>query len=171
MSDVKDWDKPLDPDERIIWQGRPSSRVQFEYQSLFPVLLDATLLSMLLYALIVGPESQHDNAKFGLGFLLFLFVGKPFWAAVKRSRTSYALTNKRAFIGYRGSLGPEPNSYPITPDTTLELKEGRRNAVWFGASEPKVTLNEGPENDIGFERLVDPHAMYERLQSVQRGTA
>jgi len=170
MSDAEELKKLLYSDERIIWQGKPSSRVQFEFNSVFPFLFILSFFVMALYEVIAGSEAGFLGYVF-LGIFAFFLFGGHFWAAFKRSRTSYALTNKRAFISYRGPMGHKLDNFLITPDTTLELKEGRLNAVWFGQSEPKVMLDREPENDIGFERIDDPYAVYQLLRSVQRGTA
>ncbi|WP_299871707.1 hypothetical protein [uncultured Sulfitobacter sp.] len=170
MSEDEEWDALLDPDERVIWQGRPSSRIRDAFD--IPGFLVMTVILVLLYAAAHGStHDQRDEARFGVGFLILFFACVPFWKAFQRSRASYLLTNKRAFISYRGPMGHKLDIIPITPDIRFKLKEGRRNAVLFAEREDHWSSGSEGESDIGFEMLDDPHAVYQLLRSVQRGTA
>ncbi|MBY5931586.1 hypothetical protein KUV51_01135 [Tateyamaria omphalii] len=172
MSGAQEWDTLLDPDERIVWQGQPSTRVQIEFNSVFEVLFMMVWGGIPLFAVIASPQSLLLGVPaLFLGIALYFFIGQHFWAAFQRSRTFYTLTDKRAFIGHRGLTGRKLDSFPITPDTNLQLKEGRRNAVWFSAREGKQMFSNRREKEIGFERLDDPRGVYQLLRSVQRGDA
>ncbi|MEL7091726.1 MAG: hypothetical protein AAFN94_08335 [Pseudomonadota bacterium] len=167
-----EWQGLLDPDERIIWQGKPSGRVQLEFESVFSVIFMAAWTALPLFALIAQPKADMLIIPvLFVGIGAYFFVGQHFWAAFQRRRTFYTLTNTRAFIGHAALTGRTLDSYPITPDTPLQLDEGRARAVWF-ATGPKARnfSNEGTA-PIGFERLEDPRAVYQLLRNVQRGDA
>lgn len=172
MNGVEEWDTLLDPDERIIWQGQPSARVQIEFNSVFEVLFMIVWGGFSVVAVAAQPQALlYGVPALFLGITLHFFIGQHFWAAFQRSRTHYTLTDKRAFIGYRGLTGRKLDSFPITPETTLQLKEGRRNAVWFDVRAGKQMFNNRREKEIGFERLDDLRGVYQLLRSVQRGDA
>ena len=172
MNVSDEWGALLDPDERIVWQGQPSTRVQLEFNSVFEVLFMMVWGGIPLFMVVVAPASLFLGVPaLFLGIAFYFFVGQHFWAAFQRSRTFYTLTNKRAFNGRRGVFGRDLASFPITDNTPLQLKEGRRNAVWFARGEGKQMFNNRREKDIGFERLSEPRAIYQLLRAVQRGDA
>lgn len=172
MTGTDEWHTLLDPDEHIVWQGQPASRVQLEFDSWFSVLFMMVWGGIPLFAVISSPASLLLGVPaLFLGIALYFFVGQHFWAAFQRSRTFYSLSNKRAFIAYRGFAGRKLDSYPITSETTLRLDEGRKSAVWFGLREGRQMFSNATEKPLGFERLDAPREIYQLLRAVQRGDA
>ncbi|MEL7166658.1 MAG: hypothetical protein AAGL96_14400 [Pseudomonadota bacterium] len=167
-----DWQGLLDPDERIIWQGQPSRRVQLEFESVFSVIFMAVWTGIPLFALITQPGSAVLIIPvLFVGIGAYFFVGQHFWAAFQRRRTFYTLTNTRAFIGHAALTGRTLDSYPITQDTPLQLDEGRARAVWFATGPKTHMFSNARTAPIGFQRLDDPRAVYQLLRNVQRGDA
>ena len=172
MTKHDEWDGLLDPNERIIWQGKPSSRVQLEFDSVFSVLFMMVWGGIPLFMVIAAPATLLLGVPaLFLGIAFYFFLGQHFWAAYQRSRTFYSLSNTRAFIAHTSLTGRKLESYPITENTTLHLDEGRRKAVWFGISKGKQMFSNSTEKKLGFERLDDPHKVYQLLRKVQRGDA
>ena len=167
-----EWAGLLDPDERVIWQGQPSGRVQLEFESAFSVLFMVVWTAIPLFALIAQPQSALLIVPvLFVGIGAYFFVGQHFWAAYLRRRTFYTLTNKRAFIGRSTFANRTLDSFPITEATTLQLDEGRACAVWFSTGAQSKMFSNSKEGPIGFERLDDPRAVYQLLRQVQRGDA
>ena len=172
MSDAQEWDSLLDPEERIIWQGQPSARVQLEFESAFAVLFMMVWGGVPLFMVISAPETLLLGVPaLFLGIALYFFVGQHFWAAYQRSRTFYSLTNTRAFIAYSNLTGRKLDSYPITEHTTLQLDEGRKKAVWFDTKYGGQMFSNKTDVRVGFERLDNPREVYQLLRAVQRGDA
>lgn len=166
------WESLLDPGERIIWQGQPSARVQLEFDSVFSVLFMMVWGGIPLFMVVSAPETLLLGVPgLFLGIAVYFFVGQHLWAAYQPSRTFYSLANTRAFIASRGLRGRKLDSYPITPETTLQLDEGRKNAVCFGTSKGRQMFSNDTEKPVGFERLDNPRAVYQLLRTVQRGDA
>lgn len=172
MSDADDWDHLLDPDEHIVWQGQPSGKVRLEFDSVFGVIFMAIWSGIPALMILTNPSTALLVVPtFFVCIGLYYFVGQHFWAAFQRRRTFYTLTNKRAFIGQRGLSGRTLDSFPITPDTALQLDEGRASAVWFATKTGQRLLSNRREHPVGFERLSDPRAVYQLLRQTQRGAA
>ncbi|MEP1964839.1 hypothetical protein [Tateyamaria sp.] len=172
MNSRDEWEGLLDPDEQIIWQGKPSSRVQLEFESPFAVLFMMVWGGIPLFMVISQPSTLLLGVPtLFLGIALYFFVGQHFWAAYQRSRTFYSLSNTRAFIARAGLSGRKLDGYPITEDTVLHLDEGRKKAVWFGTSYGKQMFSNNTERPLGFERLTAPRDVYQLLRKVQRGDA
>lgn len=172
MTRADDWDGLLDPGEHIIWQGQPSGKVRLEFESVFSVIFMAIWSGIPIGMIIFVPSSIFLIVPpFFAAIGVYFFVGQHFWAAFQRRRTFYTLTDKRAFIA-RGSFGKRTlDSFPITPDTPLQLDEGRARAVWFGSGPKQAMFSNKREHPVGFELLDDPRAIYQLLRNAQRGAA
>lgn len=172
MTRHDEWEGLLDPDEWIIWQGKPSSRIQLEFDSIFLVLFMMVWGGIPLFMVITNPAALLLGVPtLFLGIALYFFAGQHFWAAYQRSRTFYSLSNTRAFIARAGLTGRKLDSYPITEPTTLQIDEGRSKTVWFGATKGRQMFSSKTEKKLGFERLEAPRDVYQLLRKVQRGDA
>ncbi len=172
MTGADEWHTLLDPDKHIVWQGQLSSRVQLEFDSGFFVLFMMVWGGIPLILVISNPGFLLLGVPaLFVGITLYFFVGQHFWAAFQRSSTFYTLSNKHAFIAYRGLAGRKLDSFPITSETTLRLDEGRKSAVWFGLREGRQMFSNATERPLGFERLDAPREVYQLLRAVQRGDA
>ncbi|MFL4470255.1 hypothetical protein ACERZ8_10350 [Tateyamaria armeniaca] len=172
MTQRDEWTGLLDPGERIIWQGKPSTRVQMEFDSPFAVVFMMFWGGIPLFMVISEPRTLLLGVPgLFLGIALYFFVGQHFWAAFMRSRTFYSLSNTRAFIARATLGGRKLDSYPITEQTTLQLDEGRKRAIWFGTSHGRQMFSNKTENPVGFERLDNQREVYQLLRAVQRGEA
>lgn len=172
MSGADEWDGLLDPNERIIWQGQPSTRVRLEFESVFSVLFMMVWGGIPLFMVILEPSVLLLGVPaLFLAIAFYFFVGQHFWAAFQRSRTFYSLSNARAFIARRSWSGRKLDSYPITASTNIRLDEGRDKAVWFYTHHGRQMFSNKTERPIGFERLDNPREVYQLLRTIQRGDA
>lgn len=165
-----DWDELLDPDERIIWQGQPSGKLRLEITNPFAPLFLIVLISFPVYSLLTNPIAEEIPALICVVVIgCWGLVGIPVWAAYKRNRTAYALTNTRALIRYRATPSAKVSSFPITPQTLLTLDEGRARSVWFGPDLTKKSYSWKHYKNTGFELIDDPRAVYQYLRQIQQG--
>lgn len=131
------WQPYLDDGEVLLWQGQPSARVAFDLglatvlPSIFGVLFASAAIVIAFQALMAG---EPLALVFALPFFAvgaFLAIGRFYWDAYRRSKTRYALTNRRALVA-RSHRGRSIQSYPIRSDAPIELYQGREDTVSFG---------------------------------------
>ena len=107
MADTSDtsWDGILDPGEKILWQGRPGTRIALTSQDYAIMGVGGVFTGFALYWM-AAPFRQGDrfwmfgllHFSVGLGIALWPLTGAPFI----RSRSWYTLTDRRAFNGCSG---------------------------------------------------------------------
>jgi hypothetical protein len=162
---------PLDPTERILWQGRPSA------------------------APYLSPRHAAKLASGTFGLCLFLYLADrlnmqvaPYWdvwvivltvffasipadilrAALVRRWTAYALTDRRALIATDLPLwGRITTSIPIDAATQVDHHSGHRGSLLFPG--PKRRFGTGPKT--GFERIENSDAVLALIRLIQKGAA
>ncbi|MEJ6404169.1 aspartate carbamoyltransferase catalytic subunit [Yoonia sp. 2307UL14-13] len=165
------WDGILDPDEDIIWQGRPDGRLKIGGKSLFMLLFGCAFAGFALFWMIMASLAGGFFWMFGLihfsvgvGIIWFATYG----AAYRRRHTWYTLTNKRAFIATSLPLrGRNLASYPISKDTQITFEDGDLSSVFF-ASKTRRSKNGTYDVPIGFELLQDGRAVFQHIRAIQK---
>lgn len=171
MSGHEEWAGLLDPDEKIIWQGAPTGRFRLEFDSLFGVLFMIVWAAIPTAMVIASPAALLLGVPaLFLGIALWFFVGQHFWAMALRRRTFYSLSSKRAFIAKRMFTNRKLESYPITPETVLELDDRQGGSIWFAKGQERKMFSNNTEQKIGFDQLADPRQVYALMRQVQQGT-
>ncbi len=185
------WAVYFDPDETLLWDGAPGRGIKLELhmlgQSAFGLIFFGFALFWIIMATnIVGAGGPAQLFPlFGLPFLAigawFLF-GHILWDAYLRSKTRYALSNKRAFIA-RQVFGRRLKSYPIDPDTELDYRPGEPATIYFAKRMVKrrVGARSGSSSStglsryrmvpIGFRYIPDGDKVYQLMRRAQRGEA
>ena len=164
------WDGILDESEEILWQGAPAPGLQLDYQSPLEFLSSAVFAGLAFYWIILA---YQGTGHFGFVGVIFLAIGlyglvfKHFWHAFVRQNTYYTLTDRRAFIATSvPMLEKKLNSYDITPETNLEITEGKYSKIIFAES-----VRRGRKQDytikIGFERLENGRDVYSKMRELQ----
>lgn len=126
---ASDWDAYLDPDEEILWQARPDSRITWRGGEIWTVLIGVIILAFIAFGLWDTWRHSDGSVPFTLGsafsVLVFMAIGilvmlsGPVGLHIVREGTWYTLTTRRAIIAhwpvvfgisvYRGL-----DCYPIT---------------------------------------------------------
>lgn len=175
------WEGLLDPGERVLWQGRPMQGISFAPVQPMQIVMGLFFMGfstfwMIMASSIVGKMSGPVGI-FPLFGLIFFGIGAynafgyAFWRAFVRSRSTYTLTTRRAFIARDLPVaGKSLQSYPITAQSPLEFVDGEPGTIFF-ASKHVSTQNGSLKSRIGFERIPDARAVYSQLRAVQRGEA
>ncbi len=183
------WEGLLEPGERILWQGRPDSRLVWadllQVQTLFGLVFTGFALFWIASAARMGRGFGGGGPVdgvfplFGLPFVavgLYMVVGRIFWDAFVRRGLNYTLTDRTAFIAANLMGRRKLERYPVGPDMKLVLEEGTPGTVWFAE---KVTHRPGgwtgsgsnrsyrgpstTREPIGFRRIETPREVYRLL--------
>ena len=169
-----DWRPFLATGEKIVWEGRPVPGFKVSKTSLlksgFGVFF--LLFSIFWVASAAGMGSGRGGSGFfplfGLPFVAvgaYLTFGHFYWEKWKRSHTTYALSDRRAFIA-TDLFGKSLDSYPIEPDTVLTFEPGFPPTVYF-AEKHRRTKNGSYTVPIGFERIDEGETVYRLLLTIQ----
>ena len=109
---------PLADDETILWEGQPDTKLRFGMETLATgIFAGAMILACLGLATVIN---RSDPGTFwlilapGVGVGAMIVLAYPLFDSAMRRKTSYRLTNKRAFI--LGPMGGGRNRW--LPDPT-----------------------------------------------------
>lgn len=166
------WDGILNDGETILWQGRPHGQFHISAGKMFEALFGMAFAGFALFWMAMASKAGGSFWMFGLlHFAVGLgLVGHAlYWPTFRRKHTWYTLTSERAFIATDlPILGKKLKSYPITPDTALQLEDTEPGTIWF-AHEYRRTKNGSRRVNIGFERIDDARGVLRRMNDIQRG--
>ncbi len=168
------WTGHLDDDERILWQGRPDGRLRIRLSSLATSIQGAFLMAFALFfanvtfEMTVGEGVWHwILPALALPFVLvgvYMLVGQYLWDTLRRRRTWYTLTDRRAFIA-RHLLGRNLAEHPIDATTRLEFQErrGGLGTIWFSGNRQR-----GRNRRVGFEMIGDARRVHKMMRFIQK---
>ena len=122
----------LAPDEHLLWAGRPVQGLRMQFTDVFVVPLSLAWTAGVVFseATVLRSGMPAAFALFGAPFVLagvFLLVGRFFWDAHLRARTSYGVTDQRVLLVH----GESVTSLPLR---TLPPVTVRRATVTFGTA-------------------------------------
>ena len=165
------WEGILDPGERIIWQGRPDPEFHIAPARILPALFGLLFAGFAMFWMVMASQAGGVFWMFGL---IHFSVGAGltahslFWDTLRRRRSWYTLTDKRAFIATDLPFkGQRLNSYPITPRSPLSLQPGRGTVI-FAREERRGNKGRRYLVDIGFQRIEDAKEVYGLMSGIQR---
>ena len=166
------WDGILDADERILWQGRPDGTVSLRPGNLALLAFGLFFAGFALIWMILASQGGGGFWMFGLIHFsvgIGIIWAALFWAAYRRRRSWYTLTDRRAFIASNLPLvGKRLKSWPITAASTLELDDSTPGSVNF-AMERRRGKNGHYMATIGFERIPEAKQVYRLMRDIQTG--
>ncbi|MGQ0567581.1 MAG: hypothetical protein ACT4OK_21300 [Gemmobacter sp.] len=162
---------PLDPAERILWQGRPSAALYVTLRQAGKLASGTFGLTLFLY---LADRLQMQVAPYWDVWVIVLavfFASIPadiLRAALVRRWSIYALTDRRALIATDLPLwGRITTSIPIDASTRIDHHHGQRGSVLFPG--PKRLIGTGPKP--GFERIGNSDAVLALIRVIQKGAA
>lgn len=166
------WQGILDPGERILWQGRPAQGFYMDLVKLPLAIFGLFFTGFALFWMVMAAQAGGVFWMFGL-IHFSVGVGLTFsavaWGTLKRRGTWYTLTTRRAFIATELPLkGKRLDSYAITPDTRLSLRQGSPGSVIFSREDRRGNKGRVYTVDIGFERIAEAGRAYEIMRDIQR---
>ncbi len=161
----------LDPDERILWQGRPSPRFRLVFRN--PLEAVFALLFFGFSVLLVFSAAQAGGplwiiALFFLAISFYELFGTHLSDAWRRRHTGYALTSRRALIATKRSGRDRLASYPITATTEIELIDGSPGSILFARGRLLRKTWRGRKADaVGFDLIEDAREVFALMRKVQ----
>jgi len=181
------WEALLDPDERLLWQGRPNGGFHIGWRHGMLATLGVAVLALAVLLAVQGLAGLRTGADAAAavlavalgaaGFGLWCIVGPATADMLRRRGTAYALTDRRALIE-TDFMGYGLAAWPIGPESPLVLVGGRPASVWFAAvrrPEPPLLLRPSRrgtgEIPIGFERIADAETVLRLLEAIREGRA
>ena len=175
------WKDILDPDEELIWSGRPDHGWRMRRQIWLIAFIAACLVGVSALALFAA--SNDGNAPtwvFGFfGGLLVLGLGLMPWILyrdrVVRRRTRYALTNRRAII-VETTSPRKVRYYPAVESNRLLLSQyaDGLSIVYFKDEHIMVrggTVASREPLEIGFDFIPDGHDVLQHMRELGFGNA
>ncbi len=139
------WDNVLEPDENLLWAGRPKPRLHWRNWKLYsPAPLAAAGLLTAAWFIINTSGSEGDMWLLILPALMIFIPARATWQQLKFYATSrYALTDKRVLFfqisgeetrvrAYPNSALIPPTTIPTTPASVKFLRHDTGKAREFG---------------------------------------
>jgi len=120
--------------EHLLWTGRPLAGLRRgDYGRIALVLLACALATPLLWLLLIKPSGSVSVIVVGL-IALFVSIGHSMGEVLQRSRTVYAVTDRRILV-VTGLRSRKIGSYPLRDLSTVTLSEelpDGRGTIRFG---------------------------------------
>lgn len=169
------WEGILDPGERILWQGRPDQGLHVALTRLPLAVFGLFFAGFALFWMIMASMAGGVFWMFGLIHFsvgLGLVGSSILGETLRRRATWYTLTDRRAFIAtdlpWRAR---RLASYPIGPDTRLDVRDGPPATITFGREQRSGNKGRVYQVDVGFERIAEGGKVMRLLRDVQAGYA
>jgi hypothetical protein len=172
------WSSYLASGERVIWEGRPSTRL-LVLRKIDAFLIPFAVVWTAFVALMFFGRVASSGGFSAIPFLLllaglYILVGRFVYDRHVRSRTAYALTNKRALIA-RSAFDAYFRQQPLTDTLTMSFQDERNGRVTFGPTVPPLallwsfTLWSREDRSFTFRALDDAKTVYDLAQRIIRG--
>lgn len=184
VNDPSDWNAFLMPGETVLWTGQPPQGLRLTSSDFF--LIPFSLAWSGIATPAGGAIMLKGITQPGLGSLvmipfggLFFFVGihlllgRFFVDRWIRRRTSYAITNRRAFIAVRSLFRRTLRTVALTPGAPIAVSQGRRSDISIGVENHVSSAGSffsrfrNDEGSFTFEGLNDGECVYKLLLQVQ----
>lgn len=168
MADDLGWQGILDDGEQILWQGRPSSRIDWLDGDWRSALMGLVMVAFALFWMFQAAKSGTGMWLFGM---LFLVIGlrsalsENVLPAYIRSRSWYTLTSRRAIVATDMPVrGRRLVSFPITAATPVVLEPGDPGSIFFGP----LALSE--RKGEGFLLIPEADKVMRIIRTIQSGS-
>ena len=170
---------PLGRGERLLWSGAPRQGVVFRPSDLFQIPFSLLWGGFALFwnVTVWATGAPFFFRLFGLPFLvvgLYITVGRFWWDARRRARTSYGVTTERVLIA-SNVLSPSIKSLALRTltDVTLTERPDGSGTITFGptggfaASMYAGTSWPGIQQPTAFELIPDAKRVYDVVREAQ----
>lgn len=177
------WNGILAPDEEVLWQGQPDTRIDWSGLVSPLTLMGFFFTGFSLFWIGMAFAMTSDtNAPFPFNF--FPLFGLPFlavglWMLGARlvldawllGRTWYTLTNQTAFIA-RNAFGKKTlESWPLQDMDRIVWEDGTPGSVIFhmkGGAGVRHGNNRTPVRFLGFHQIEDSQRVYSLMRGARR---
>jgi hypothetical protein len=172
------WHIYLDRGEKLLWEGAPLPGLRFKPSDLFLSIFGAFFFGFAVFWIGMASSMGGGMSGFEMIFPLFglpfvavgayLMIGRYFWEAHVRTKTRYALTNKRAIVA-KSAWGRSLKSWPINSSTQIEYQPGSAATLYFAKEEKRGSKGSRYTVKKGFQYIPDGDAVYRLMRQVQQG--
>lgn len=167
------WQGILDPGEKILWQGRPDTRVVFTLNQLPEIAFGLFFAGFALFWTVMATAMGGIFGLFGLPFLavgLMILFKSNYIAAERRRYTHYTLTSRRAIIATAFPYAARKlKSYPIDAGSPLEFEDlGEVGSIIFSRITRTGQESGHTTTETGFERIADAHHVWALMRHIQQ---
>jgi hypothetical protein len=153
------WNDVLEPDEKLLWAGRPKPRLHWRNWRLYaPAPFAATGLLAAAWYIIFTTGSDGDMWLLILPALLVVIPARATWQQLKTyAATRYALTDKRVLYF---QVGEDETRIKAYPKTAMVAPKRRATAP---ASISFLRYGDKKPREIGFDYIEAPDALLPHL--------
>lgn len=177
MTKAPDWTALIEPNETLIWQGRPDQRFFMPLYRApdvvigFAVLLISTLL--LLSSAVSGRTELAGLFSIAAVFGAFQFTIPLLSDTLRARRSFYALTSDRAVIALSRRTSFVFKTVVLTDACEIVLENGALPSVFFSEKTVRVlSLGRGSLKrktvPDGFERIKDGLEVYQLMRNLTK---
>ncbi|HIP22754.1 MAG TPA: hypothetical protein EYG79_04045 [Rhodobacteraceae bacterium] len=152
----QNWLDKLNPDEKLLWHGKPVGRyVMTRFDQVFSGLMALGIvvgLGLLMYDITLGRSSDLPRGPATCLLFLTIGAGLQFGTRYEHKYAFYALTNERAFVGMRWFfMWNRIRVYEITPHMNIQFNHRDPATILFARDRARKTVNTG----VGFRNIAD----------------
>ncbi|MEM8797187.1 MAG: hypothetical protein AAGE61_16615 [Pseudomonadota bacterium] len=178
------WANYLEDGERILWEGRPDTRVfLFDRQEKYRHFLAGLWLLFMVFFFETTTGDAGDLivnvfssiSLWLLAFLVLVFgyflVGRWIIDAHERKHTVYALSNRRAFIARSAFGRRDLRDFRITEEMPVKFKNEDPASITFGPKPNIFQRNNkwGVEDgSFTFRGISDPKKVLQIIEKIQK---
>jgi hypothetical protein len=174
MNTSPDWTDIPEPGEPLLWAGRPDTRLHFGIETAGTAFFGAIVIAASSGAgWLVSSQTGGVAWPFvagGIGFALFIIILFPLMNMLKRRKTRYAVTDRRALIRTATKRPRQPDEYRLNPDSVVTYHPGTPATIWFAEQLVRGQGHSAQGNatriNVGFERIADGETVYQLLRDV-----
>lgn len=168
------WEHILEDGEIIRWQGRPDGAVVWKLAKISSLMFGGVFAGFALFWMIMAAQAGGEIWMFGLIHFFVgigVGIGPVFWSTLRRRRSWYTLTDKRAIVATdMPTRGRVLRSHEITKDTVLKIDETDPASISISTGR-RHRKNGRRKARISFERIADAEQVYDLLRDIQKEAA
>ena len=156
--------------ERILWQGAPDHGLGLGFIQAISLLILVSFVCVALYGLFLAtPRDEQLIANLvGVTLVPIVFILVLFAPMLKRRRSLYALSTRRAFILFRWPLFKQRvYSWPITSGSRFHIVRPEPLCIYF-ATIPYLLVN-NRNLRIGFQRIESGETVLKLMKDIRDG--
>jgi hypothetical protein len=157
--------------EKLLWKGAPERGLKFTRSDFLRTFFGLFFFGFAVFWMSKSLDNGNPtfSTAFGIPFVLFgayITIGRYFWEAYKRGRTTYTLTDKRAIIRADSMLTAV--ALDGLNEVALEERADGSGTIILGRD---VTTGEGEDSEISyaprFEFVKDVARVYQLVEKAR----
>jgi hypothetical protein len=163
----------IDPGERLIWSGKPDAPRYAFRKAWYSFAFGLFFFAFSIFW-IVGATNQGgwEFSWFGIPFVIIgaCLVLSPLWQIFRATRTTYALTNRRAITDVSGPF-PQRTSVPLKQIPFVDVRSSTTGPGHVLFQESVAYQNGGATRRDGFIAIADAAKVGQLLRNAIDKTA